>query len=276
MEFDFKITRARQDYRFEMKKEHYHDYYEFYYLLHGSRRMFINDKVYRIHQGDLVCIPEGEIHRTSYLIEENKSPVECDRIAICFSREYIGSLIRQIGEEAFLTAFQKRKITIPSNRREYFEDLLFRMLDECQDIDGLSKCFCVHYCEEMLLFIIRLQRMKGMKIAKGTIDDEQILASVQYINQNYKENVTLHEMALQAGMSDSYFSKKFKQITGFGYKEYLNTVRIRNACRLLLDTNMTVTQIAGECGYMDSNYFGDAFKKVKNISPREYRKSKIM
>ena len=276
MDFTFKITRAKQDYRFEMKKEHYHEYYECYYLLQGSRRMFINDKVYQLHQGDLVGIPKGKIHRTSYLIEENENPVECDRIAVCFSENFVNKLIEQIGEKNFLSAFQRRKLTIPTNRRAYFEDLLFRMLEEVQDMDEFSKIFCQRYCEEMLLFLIRLQKIRGSKVTKQPIEDEQILAAVQFINQRFREDITLHDMAEQAGMSDSYFSKRFKLITGFGYKEYLNTVRIRQACKLLLNTDMSVTEISGECGYMDSNYFGDAFKKMKNMSPREYRKSKIM
>ena len=71
----------------------------------------------------------------------------------------------------------------------------------------------------------------------------------------------------------SYFSRKFKLCTGFGYKEYLITVRIIEACRLLLNTDMSITQIAENCGFDDSNYFGDCFKKIKGMSPREYRKA---
>ena len=78
-------------------------------------------------------------------------------------------------------------------------------------------------------------------------------------------------MAKQFSISRSYLSKKFKQTTGFGFKEYLLNVRIKEACRLLLETNHSITDIAFACGFNDSNYFGDAFRRIKGISPNKYR-----
>ena len=83
-------------------------------------------------------------------------------------------------------------------------------------------------------------------------------------------------MARLSCMSDSYFSRRFKTVTGFGFKEYLNAVRIRHACDLLLSTDKSITQIASDCGYMDSNYFGDAFHKIKHVSPSQYRKTNLL
>ena len=81
-------------------------------------------------------------------------------------------------------------------------------------------------------------------------------------------------MAEKFHISKSYLSKKFKHVTGFGFKEYIVNIRIKNACKMLLDTDMTITDIAFECGFNDSNYFGDAFKHIKGIAPYKYRKNK--
>ena len=86
-------------------------------------------------------------------------------------------------------------------------------------------------------------------------------------------DLTLNEVADYVNISPTYFSKKFKLSTGFGYKEYLNNIRIQEASALLLDTNKSVTEIALDCGYNDSNYFGDVFKRVKGVSPMKYRKN---
>ena len=83
----------------------------------------------------------------------------------------------------------------------------------------------------------------------------------------------LEDMSDKFHISRSYLSKKFKAVTGFGFKEYIVNVRIKNACRLLLETNKSITDIAFECGFNDSNYFGDSFRKIKGISPRKYRKN---
>ena len=52
------------------------------------------------------------------------------------------------------------------------------------------------------------------------------------------------------------------------------SIRIKNACRLLLETKLSITDIAFECGFNDSNYFGDAFRHMKGVSPNKYRKNK--
>jgi AraC-like DNA-binding protein len=75
-------------------------------------------------------------------------------------------------------------------------------------------------------------------------------------------------------MSSTYFSKKFKKVTGFGFKEYVNNIRLKEASNLLLETKYSITNIALKCGFTDSNYFGDFFKKMKGVSPNKYRKNK--
>ena len=81
-------------------------------------------------------------------------------------------------------------------------------------------------------------------------------------------------MAEFVGMSSTYFSKKFKEVTGFGFKEYILNIRMKKACLLLLETKLSVTEIAYETGFNDSNYFGDVFKRIKGVSPLKYRKNR--
>lgn len=73
-------------------------------------------------------------------------------------------------------------------------------------------------------------------------------------------------------MSPTYYSKKFKQITGVGFKEYLTKTRLYEATELLTHTSLNVTEIAIRCGFNDGNYFGDAFRKEFGLSPLQYRK----
>jgi AraC-like DNA-binding protein len=73
-------------------------------------------------------------------------------------------------------------------------------------------------------------------------------------------------------MSESRFSRVFKEVVGIGYKEYLNSVRLNQANRLLLNTSQSVSDIAYACGFNDSNYFSTFFKKTNGMSPLEFRK----
>lgn len=271
MEKYFSITRVRRDSNFEMKTEHFHSFYEFYYLLSGSSKIFLNDKVYHVNAGDLIMIPKGEIHRTTYF-----SKGMHERIALCFDDNMIESLKRKTGEYAFAQCLLKRKLTVPVNKKNYIEELFEKLLLEKMNGDEFSMHLCQMYCEEIVIFVMRCQRNQQVDESVAEHYNQEMESAAAYISSHFSEPITLEHMANRYCMSNSYFSKRFKQITGFGFKEYLNMVRIRRACELLLNTEKNITEISAECGFMDSNYFGDAFRKIKKVSPREYRKGNMV
>lgn len=278
--FGISITRVKRDSFFEMKKEHYHSYYELYYLLSGNRKFFLNNKVYDVKGGDMILIKKGEIHRTTYYGEGIH-----ERIALCFDDRTAARVISQVGEAAFDECFIRRQLTIPINRRAFIENLFENLLLEThmQESGGdeISNALCECYCDEILFFIIRCQRhLRGetshTEVMERGLQNTEIERAAFYMSEHFSENITLKRMADFSCMSESGFSKRFKQVTGFGFKEYLNEVRIRHACDLLLGSGNNITQIALKCGFADSNYFGDAFRKKKGISPRQYRKNNMM
>lgn len=269
----FKITRVKREAMFEMQNEHYHPFYEFYYLLSGERKFFLNGKSYNIKSGDIMLIPKREIHRTTFYGEGS----EHERIAMCFDDDFIRRLQSSIGLVKFEQCFQHRHLVVPLEKRAELEKLFEKLLAEYKGQDELSDALCELYCEEIIMFMIRCQKHYNVKMDSAVrelgMEDREMETAAQYINQNFRDSITLPQIADKYGMSDSYFSRRFKQVTGFGFKEYLNMVRIRHACELLVSTDWSVTRISEECGYMDSNYFGDAFRKIKHVSPREYRKN---
>lgn len=101
---------------------------------------------------------------------------------------------------------------------------------------------------------------------------EKIQEAAQYISENYAGELTLHTVAQRVYMEDTYFSKQFKALTGVGFQEYLTKTRLKAAENLLETTDLTVGQIAQRCGFSAGNYFGDAFKAAKGVSPSRFRK----
>ncbi|MDO5573082.1 MAG: AraC family transcriptional regulator [bacterium] len=91
-----------------------------------------------------------------------------------------------------------------------------------------------------------------------------------YIAQNYAEDVSLEDIARYAHLSPTYFSKKFKKETGSAFIKYLISVRIQKACRLLLISDDSITDIAVKCGFSSANYLKDVFYREFNLSPRAY------
>lgn len=270
MPTDFKISKVKRDASKKVIQEsHIHPYYEIFYLVNGDCTFFINHDIYKLNKGDLVIVPEGELHKSTYP-QRGFSEQYC----LCFKDNNLEWLKDIIGEEIVNASLKMGVISIPEKRRDYVEALMKKMLFESKEQDILSAAFIKIGLIELLLFIIRCQRFEQNVIKEIDVDNQLMQQIATYIYNNYNQKITLEHMADKFHISKSYMSKKFKSVTGFGFKEYLVNVRIKNACTLLLDTNKSITDIAFECGFNDSNYFGDAFRHVKGMSPNKYRRNK--
>lgn len=94
-----------------------------------------------------------------------------------------------------------------------------------------------------------------------------------YINHNFSKPLKLETLAPLFGYNSSYLGKLFSQKTGTSFNSYLDSVRITEAAKLLKDTNLKVYEISAQVGYKNVDYFHQKFKKIKNVSPAEFRKN---
>lgn len=93
----------------------------------------------------------------------------------------------------------------------------------------------------------------------------------RYVQNNYARHLSLSEVARAAELSPAYFSTLFKQEMGEGFSDYLTRLRIEKASLLLLKTNLSLPEIAGQCGFADQSWFSKTFKKYMRLSPGKYR-----
>jgi AraC-like DNA-binding protein len=113
------------------------------------------------------------------------------------------------------------------------------------------------------------------------IDAEKILISVskdplieeiiQFFKENIKENVSLEILINKFGISKSGLIKRFNDVTGFTPMQYLSNLRLKEAEELLITSDLTLSQIADNCGFDNAFYLSNAFKKVKGMAPRYFR-----
>ncbi len=94
-----------------------------------------------------------------------------------------------------------------------------------------------------------------------------------YINNNYHTPLKLETIAPLFGYNSSYLGKLFTQKTGCTFNSYLDNIRVEKASALLLDTDLKVYEIAAQIGYKNVDYFHQKFRKLKGISPAEYRRT---
>ena len=123
------------------------------------------------------------------------------------------------------------------------------------------------------LFIL-LQRYceASSKVSNVQIAEEIDNAAI-YFNEHYSNDICIDEYARKHNMSTSWFIRNFKQYTGFTPMQYILSKRVYNAEALLQSSQYNVTEIARIVGYDNPLYFSRIFKKIKGLSPSEYRKN---
>lgn len=265
----FSISRAsRQDIRY-ICDSHYHDSYEIYYLVSGTRRQFVDHKIYDIQRGDLIMISRRVIHKTT-AIDKNQHT----RFLLSFTHNFAQEICGIMGEQLLRGVFSGVKLSVPDSRREYVLGLFEKINEESctAKTDPYSMLMVKNYITQLFVFINRCynKEIPGEQIEY--IPEEKIQQAAKYICDNYAKHLTLGEVAAKVYMSETYFSKKFKWVTGLNFREYLTSVRIKAADEMLQETDLSIAAIAESCGFADANYFGDVFKKAKGVSPLKYRK----
>lgn len=123
------------------------------------------------------------------------------------------------------------------------------------------------------IFILLQRFFKTTAKVDNTRLAEEIDKATKYFNEHYSEEISIDEYAKNHNMSTSWFIRNFKQYTGFTPLQYILNKRIYNAEALLLNSPYNVTEIAYIVGYDNPLYFSRIFKKMKGVSPSEYRKN---
>ena len=267
------ITRVHVDHRlrdagYSMSTHHCHPYFELSYIEHGSCRFFIEDTMYDLHDGDFLLIPPQLFHYTRYLFGS------CLRCGIYFREEDLAAelLPNMPGGADFFS--QLRVFQAPSASRRSFSSLIGRMAAEEQSMDERSPLMLRIMLHELLLLCSRVCSVLTENPASIHTTDRQVLQAARFINEHYRQQISANDIAAAAGFSPNYLSRKFREAAGIGVHDYLVFIRLRNAAFELISTDDSVTDIALRCGFSDSNYFKDVFKKKYGLTPREYRKTR--
>lgn len=266
----FGIWRRRVNNTVVMRDNHYHDSYEIYYLLEGERYYFIKNRTYHVMKGDLVFIKTYDIHQTM----DADNPIH-ERILINFKEEFIMNMVKDFPDLDVFSCFHQdiNVLRLNVSEQDTVETLLTRMLAENKkNPPGYQTSLKLLLCE-LLVFINRyIAQNPEHRFEYPNPLHKKVSDIVSYINTHYMDNVTLEHLSSLFYISSFYLSRVFKNVTGFTFVEYLNSIRIKEAQRLLRESGLKVTTVAERVGYESTTHFGRVFKASTGLSPLQYRK----
>ncbi|MCX7714228.1 MAG: AraC family transcriptional regulator [Clostridia bacterium] len=251
-----------------MPVQHYHDAYEIYLQLDGKRYLFYDNIHYTLERGDMVILKPFDIHYA-----ESREVDYYERYVLNFQPDVLRKILTD--EEVYFLLEEKIHPCVVHLSPSDTEDLseFFRRTESYTKQKGFltEKLLCTSVLQLIMKSITYID--ESMNVTTNHLEP-QIIAALSFIYKHYKENISLDEISDAAHMSKYYFCRKFHEVTGTTAFEYLNGIRLSKAHNLLINTNITIDEIASRVGFVSTVNLTRAFKKVYGIAPRDFRKLK--
>ena len=241
---------------------HYHEAVEIYFLIEGRCRFFIDGSFYELTAGDIAVIPPHLPHKAYYEKDEpvTRYVMNCE---LSLLSEKTGGVL--ISSDSFV----KRLKTAAGEA-----EILFQKMKKEYDHPDAFSVEVVKSCLSLLAAMV-CRNPSESEITPAKSKSRFVDAAIDYLKANYSGNLSLRDVAEHVSVSYVHLSRAFKAETGFGPNEFLNLYRLRQAKFMLLECpSKSVSQIAYDCGFNDSNYFAVKFKRLFGITPTEFRLGK--
>jgi AraC-like DNA-binding protein/mannose-6-phosphate isomerase-like protein (cupin superfamily) len=263
------VTRAQNE-----KPQHYHDFYELVIINGGSCTHWLDGNTYRISCGDVFLIPPDMTH--AYLEPKNLQLTNIMYTVDALKRyqrelEEIPGFVAMFRTEPSLrisTDFKARMVLTPE-QLAFLDAILARWEEEIRRPQAAHQLL-----SEVLLLdvIIYLARNFGAHHSSGESRKLlQFTQMTQFINEHFAAAIGRDDIMAAAGVSASSGTALFRSLARLTPMQFLLNVRLNHACELLRTTDKSVTAIAFECGFWDSNYFSLRFHQQIGMTPRGYR-----
>lgn len=258
---------------------HSHEFYEINVITEGTGRHYIENNSFSITSGDFFIIPPNVRHGYS-----EKSNLDIFHIILSdrFFAKYRDEL-RSIHGFSLLFNIEPRlraksnlKIfpNISASDFMFFLSEIGKLYKLNQSVESMNE---TEKCIKTLNLICEFAHIVTSKEysdgARSFADIRQITKVLSYIDNNYNYKITLSDLCKLCNMSRSTLLNQFHALCNCSPAEYIHSVRIDNARKLLTESELSIATIAQECGFYDSSHFTKAFFQKTNMLPKDYRGS---
>lgn len=279
-----KIVDTQQNRAFQIMKVHdpyfypcwhFHPEYEIMLVEQGTGIRFVGDSIERFQPGDLVFyggnIPH--LYRSDEEYYQKKDGLVSQATVVYFKENCLGEIFWNLPDMAPI-----KKLLLMSARGVKFKGTIsqqlaphIQQLDDSKD--GMDRIIDLLTILRIMAGAREYDLLSGNAFANtvNADDCERINKVYQFIMDNYSKNPSLDEVANLAYMTTTAFCRYFKSRTNKTYIGFLNEVKISNACKLLIDNKLTLSQVCFQTGFNHFNHFNNQFKKITGLTAGQYQ-----
>ncbi len=251
---------------------HYHPEYELTLIVQSRGTRFIGDSIAQYGDGDLVLIGPDLPHTWCSDDRHRRPQKEHRAVGVQFGADFLGERFFHLPEMRRVTELlerSRRGLTFPKRVRTEVMPII-------QSLPVLSP-------DQRLLALLgvmqRLSRTQGSLLASSGFRpslaapaQQRIDAVCRYLNDHFTSTIEHRQVAKLAHMSPASFSRFFKNSTGKTMTDYVNELRVGLACRLLIETDLSILEVCNRTGFNNFSNFSRRFRQIKGTTPREFRR----
>ena len=239
----------------EMHPSHWHDYYELEILLEGTATHSFGDKVCNLSKGNSYLITPIESHGIEFT-----SPAKM--LNFRFNVDFLPEKLSN-----FMSSLNNATVNFDEPEIDYILTRLDKIFEDKFVSSFHHELIQSIISEIIIMFIRKLDKKKS-----STIKIPLVQQAIKIINKNFRNDLSLKEVADELSVTPKYLGSIFMKNLNINFNDYLNNLRLKYACNLLLSTDYSIKEIAYNSGYNSEQYFLYMFKKQIHLTPSEYRK----
>lgn len=253
----------------------FHPDIELLLVIRGTGTRIVGDSIERFNPGDLVLIGENVPHvwysDKKYMRKDNNLSSEI--IFVLFKKDVFGESFWQLPESKSildLIQLSQRGIKIEGKTKIPVSDFM-KSISKASGFKRIALLFSI--LEEIASG--KEYQLLSSPAAREMInqhDSDRLNKVYKYVISNYQEDLSLGKAASIANLSPAVFCRYFKKRTNKTFIQFLNEIRIKHACRLLVEEDHSVASICYTCGYTSVSYFIKKFKEITGYTPLNYKK----
>lgn len=251
---------------------HRHAFFELVYVIRGSATHYLGTEAMPLREGDYFIIDTGSVH--CYQNTNDFQIVNC-----LFLPQYVDRALVNCPSLSALLSNQILRFVVPvdictADRVCHDNDGTVLHLIEAMEAEyktkqtGYMELLRCHLTE-ILVYAVRASDMAEKKRPPH----EATAAMAEYLRRHYAQPMSLEDMSRSLGYTPQYLSGLSRRDTGMTLQEYLQRLRVEEACRLMNEKKLRLAEIAQAVGYSDSKHFAQVFRRWKGISPKELQKA---
>ena len=252
---------------------HYHDNYEISFITEGTGKRIVADSIEEFQPGDLVFIGRNLPH--AWIVDKEQFTPNMRRLEMVFLQfppEALSSELLSLPEfknVANALNQSERGIRITGQTLNDVSEIMLQ-LPYLSNFERFLYFFKLMDCIGQSTNLIPLATKEYIK-KRFNSKNKRIQTIHDYLMKNYRESIDLIQIANLISMAEGSLCRFFKMHVGVTIFEYLNQIKIEFACKLLMDKDLSILDVAIDSGFNNLSHFNKQFKLISGVTPKEYR-----